>query len=140
MKRSILITLTFILLFVVAGCSNGSVKSVIEEYYSKKLSDADSYSIKIESATDIKKSDSDYEDIIKYTTKAFNCREQDITNLQEIEVKVKTDYGYEEEYTSYFIVGEIGGELIIIDKDDGSWGDGYSYGGKGGGGYTVTFG
>ena len=140
MKRSKLITLTFILLFVVAGCSNGSVKSVIEEYYSKKLSDADSYSIRIESVTDIKKSDSDYADIIKYTTKAFNCREQDITDLQEIEVEVKTDYGYEEEYTSYFIVGEIGGALIIIDKDDGPWSDGYKYGGKGGGGITITFG
>ena len=141
MKKYIaLLLVTLFVVVTLCGCGSGGVKKVIKEYYDVKLSDADSYSFKIVEKEAIEKSDVDYYDIIEYVTDEFYCDESAITDLQEITVEVKTDYGYNEEYTSYFIVAKIYGEMKIVDKDDGPWSNGYGYGGNGGGGYTITFG
>ena len=124
------------LLVTMAGCGidSTSVDSLIDVYFSEKLSDAEYYSIDIIDQTEITKSDDDYKQIIDYVTNEFNCKERNITELQEIEVNVKAYYSYDEEYTSYFIVGKIKGKLKILDKDDGAWSNGYGYGGRGGSG------
>lgn len=80
--------------------------------------------------------------IVKYVKEEFDCDEDDITDLQEVEVEVKADYGYKESYTAYFIFGKIDGELKMLDKMDGYFSF-YEYGGSpigGGGGYDITFG
>ena len=132
--------MSFVLLFVLIGCRGNNVENLISSYYSEKLSDANGYSFNITKTTNIKNGESDYSKIIEYAENEFKCDGSKITDLKIVEVVVEADYGYTEEYTSYFIVGKVNGTLMIIDKDDGPWSDGFDSGVDSDGGYTVTFG
>ena len=67
MKKCGIILVVLIMMVSLCGCIGGEVENLIDDYYAEKLSDADSYSFKIKSKTNINNDDFDYDDIIKYT-------------------------------------------------------------------------